>query len=41
MRKAIKKRLSATFSELFPFDGARCERMADRVIDRLSSGDAS
>jgi RNA polymerase sigma-70 factor (ECF subfamily) len=40
MRKTIKKRLSATFSELFPFDGARCERMADQVIDRLRSAGA-
>ena len=35
MRAAIEKRLSATFSELFPFDGARCERMADQVVERL------
>lgn len=35
MRTAVEKRLAATFSELFPFDGARCERMADRVIGRL------
>lgn len=35
MRKAIEKRLSASFSELFPFDGARCARMADRVVERL------
>jgi RNA polymerase sigma-70 factor, ECF subfamily len=35
MRLAVEKQFSATFSELFPFDGARCERMADRVIDRL------
>jgi len=40
MRAAVEKRLSATFSELFPFDGARCERMADRVIDRLRHGSA-
>ena len=38
MRKAIEKRLSTTFSELFPFDGARCEGMADRVIERLRGG---
>ena len=36
MRATLEKRLSATFSELFPFDGARCQRMADRVIARLS-----
>ena len=35
MRTAVEKRLAATFSELFPFDGARCDRMADRVIGRL------
>ena len=35
MRAAVEKRLAATFSELFPFDGARCDRMADRVIGRL------
>ena len=35
MRTAVEKRLAATFSALFPFDGARCERMADRVIDGL------
>jgi len=37
MRAAVEKRLAATFSELFPFDGARCDRMADRVIGRLRS----
>ncbi len=41
MRLAVEKQVSATFSELFPFDGARCERMADRVIDRLRSVDKS
>jgi RNA polymerase sigma-70 factor (ECF subfamily) len=35
MRAAVEKRLAGTFSELFPFDGARCDRMADRVISRL------
>lgn len=35
LRTAIERRLSLGFSELFPFDGARCEKMADRVIDRL------
>jgi RNA polymerase sigma-70 factor (ECF subfamily) len=35
MRVALEKRLSASFSELFPFDGARCVRMADRVVERL------
>lgn len=35
MRTAIERRVSAGFAELFPFMGARCERMADRVIERL------
>lgn len=35
MRAAIERRLSAGFAELFPFDGARCERMANRVVERL------
>ena len=41
MRLAVEKQFSATFSELFPFDGARCERMADRVVERLRSVDKS
>lgn len=39
MRVAVEKQLAGTFTELFPFDGARCERMADRVIDRLRKVD--
>ncbi|MGF7007242.1 RNA polymerase sigma factor [Aminobacter sp. BE322] len=35
MRSAIERRLSAGFAEVFPFDGRRCETMADRVVDRL------
>lgn len=35
MRAAIEKRLSSGFAELFPFNGWRCERMADRVVERL------
>jgi len=35
IRTAIEKRLSTNFSELFPFAGARCARMADRVIAAL------
>jgi RNA polymerase sigma-70 factor (ECF subfamily) len=37
IRTAIERRLSSGFSELFPFDGARCEMMADRVVERLRS----
>lgn len=35
MRATIEKRLSSGFAELFPFNGWRCERMADRVVERL------
>jgi RNA polymerase sigma-70 factor (ECF subfamily) len=35
MRLSIEKQLSGAFSALFPFDGARCVLMADRVIDAL------
>lgn len=35
MKATLQRHLSAQFSELFPFDGARCEHMADRVIARL------
>lgn len=35
MRSAIETQLSGAFAEAFPFDGARCVRMADRVVERL------
>jgi RNA polymerase sigma-70 factor (ECF subfamily) len=35
MREAIEKELSGSFSALFPFDGARCASMADRVVAAL------
>jgi len=35
MRASVEKRLSPGFSTLFPFDGARCADMADRVVERL------
>lgn len=38
MRTAIERRLSTGFAELFPFNGWRCERMADRVVERLRGG---
>ncbi|MBY4593571.1 RNA polymerase sigma factor [Rhizobium redzepovicii] len=36
MRQSIQKRLSGAFSALFPFDGARCAFMADRVVGALA-----
>ena len=41
MRAAVEKRLAATFSELFPFDGVRCDRMADWVVGRLRDSGTS
>ncbi|MGG7576783.1 RNA polymerase sigma factor [Rhizobium sp. Nf11,1] len=35
MRQSIEKQLSGAFSALFPFDGARCASMGDRVIATL------
>ena len=35
MRAAIAERLSTAFGDIFPFDGARCADMADRVVERL------
>ncbi|MGM4985419.1 RNA polymerase sigma factor [Rhizobium sp. 11_C7_N12_5] len=35
MRIAIEKQLVGAFSSLFPFDGARCVAMADRVVEGL------
>ncbi|MBX4909028.1 MULTISPECIES: RNA polymerase sigma factor [Rhizobium] len=32
MRQSIEKQLSGAFAALFPFDGARCASMGDRVI---------
>jgi RNA polymerase sigma-70 factor (ECF subfamily) len=37
MRAAIESQLAGAFSALFPFDGARCASMADRVISALQS----
>jgi RNA polymerase sigma-70 factor (ECF subfamily) len=35
LRQAIEQALSAGFADIFPFDGARCAGMADRVVGRL------
>jgi RNA polymerase sigma-70 factor (ECF subfamily) len=35
LRLAIEQELSGAFAELFPFDGARCAHMADRVLSQL------
>ncbi|WP_339745867.1 RNA polymerase sigma factor [uncultured Maricaulis sp.] len=35
LRAALEDKLRGGFSSVFPFDGARCANMADRVIARL------
>ena len=36
LRKAIDHELVSVLSEAFPFAGARCERIANRVLERLN-----
>ncbi len=36
VRRFVETAVSPGFSEIFPFDGARCVNMADRVIARLA-----
>ena len=38
LRRSIERMLSAGFADIFPFDGERCVRMADRVVARLQRG---
>jgi len=35
LRRELERELAPQFSEIFPFGGARCAQMADRVIDGL------
>jgi len=35
LRQALERELAPAFSEIYPFDGARCARTAERVIARL------
>lgn len=35
IRATIEERLSPAFSDIFPFDGARCANLADQVMARL------
>jgi RNA polymerase sigma-70 factor, ECF subfamily len=37
IRAIVERQLSPIFTDLFPFDGARCSSMADRVVARLRS----
>jgi RNA polymerase sigma-70 factor (ECF subfamily) len=36
LRKALDEKLSSAVTEAFPFLGARCQRISDRVMERLS-----
>lgn len=36
LREAMEARVATKFSSLYPFDGARCARLADRVVARLA-----
>lgn len=38
LRAALADHVSGGFDAVFPFDGARCARMADRVVERLHAG---
>lgn len=35
LRQTLDTRFGIAFADLFPFDGARCERIADLVVERL------
>ena len=37
LRSALEKRIQGGFDAIFPFDGARCADMADRVVAELKS----
>jgi RNA polymerase sigma-70 factor (ECF subfamily) len=35
LRRALDAKLASTLTEAFPFDGKRCQRITDEVLDRL------
>jgi RNA polymerase sigma-70 factor (ECF subfamily) len=35
LRQAMERQIGPVLTEAFPFDGARCDRMADAVVRRL------
>lgn len=35
LRAVLEEQMRGSFAELYPFDGARCANMADRVIEKL------
>lgn len=38
LRTSIERQARGSFASLYPFDGARCVSMADRVMQKLSGG---
>ena len=39
LRRALDEQLASTLTEAFPFQGERCQRTADAVLERLHAGD--
>ena len=38
VRTSLERRVGPVLTTAFPFDGWRCDRMADRVVERLRNG---
>jgi len=41
LRQTLDEQLGPTFADAFPFEGMRCARMADRVLERLGPSSPS
>ena len=41
LRSALEDTLAAALNDAFPFDGARCAGMTERVLDRLAGGETT
>ncbi len=39
LRRSLEATFAASFGEVFPFDGARCAGMADRIVARLKAAE--
>ncbi|WDR04532.1 RNA polymerase sigma factor [Devosia rhodophyticola] len=37
LRRTLTEKIGNSFADILPFDGARCDSMADKVIDRLGA----
>ena len=38
LRKALNAQVASLLKDTFPFDGVRCARIAERVMQRLAAG---